>query len=151
MATPRELWCDVTAPSCRWIVGFVPSQLCCIEQGRDGRSEVRDRVSTHRCDPTTKRARFAPISSHPHNQYTPPSSPFLSRSASEMNNPSPYDSGFDSSFFTASGPGQPPSSRGNSDIDDQVDRYIRDQRVATLINTPTDSSHSANPVLSQNH
>ena len=34
-------------------------------------------------------------------------------------------------------------------MDDQVDRYIRDQRVATLINTSTDHSHSANPALSQ--
>ena len=64
-----------------------------------------------------------------------------------MNNPSPYDSGYDSSFSTASGPGQPPSSRGNSDIDDQVDRYIRDQRVATLINTSTDHSHIDNIAL----
>ena len=66
-----------------------------------------------------------------------------------MNNPSTCDSGYDSSFSTVSGPGQPPSSRGNSNIDDQVDRYIRDQRVATLINTSTDHSHSANPALSQ--
>ena len=64
-----------------------------------------------------------------------------------MNNPSPYDSGYDSSFSTASGPGQPPSSRGNSDIDDQVDRYIRDQRVATLINSSTHHSHAAHPAL----
>ena len=35
-------------------------------------------MSTHRRDPTTKRARFAPISSNPRNQYTLPSSPFLS-------------------------------------------------------------------------
>jgi hypothetical protein len=50
-----------------------------------------------------------------------------------MTNPSPFDSGHDSSYSDASGPGHPPSSRGNSDLDDQVDRYIRDQRVATLI------------------
>jgi hypothetical protein len=55
-----------------------------------------------------------------------------------MHNPSPYDSGYDSSFSTASRPGHPPSSRGNSDIDDQVDRYIRDQRVATIVHdTPS--------------
>ena len=104
-------------------------------------------MSTHRRDPTNKCARFAPISSHPRNQYTPPSSPFLSRSATEMNNHSPYDSGYESTFSTASGPGQPPSSRGNSDIDDQVDRYIRDQRVATLINTSTDHSNTDNIAL----
>jgi hypothetical protein len=53
-------------------------------------------------------------------------------------NQSPYDSGHDSSYSHASGPGHPPSSRGNSDIDDQVDRYIREQRVATLISdTPS--------------
>ena len=51
-----------------------------------------------------------------------------------MQNPSPYDSGYHSNFSTASGPGQPPSSRGNSDIDDQVEHYIRDQRVATIAN-----------------
>ena len=101
-------------------------------------------MSTHRRDPTNKRARFAPINPQNRNQYTPPSSPFLSRSATEMNNPSPYDSGYDSSFSTASGPGKPPSSRGNSDIDDQVDRYIRDQRVATLINTSNDNPNAGN-------
>ena len=52
-----------------------------------------------------------------------------------MHNPSPYDSGYDSSFSTASGPGHPPSLRGNADIDDQVERYIRDQRVATIVHT----------------
>jgi hypothetical protein len=55
-----------------------------------------------------------------------------------MHNPSPYDSGYDSNFSTASGPGHPPSSRGNSDIDDQVESYIRDQRVATIV-------HDTNP------
>ena len=92
-------------------------------------------LATHKRDSTVKRARFAPISAPPRSQYTPPSSPFLSRSAAEMQNPSPYDSGYDSSFSTASGPGRPPSSHGNSDIDDQVDRYIRDQRVATIVHT----------------
>ena len=63
-----------------------------------------------------------------------------------MQNPSPYDSGYDSNFSKASGPGQPPSSRGNTDIDDQVEHYIRDQRVATIIantlpfNTSQDTS-----------
>ena len=102
-------------------------------------------MSTHRRDSSSKRARFAPIQPPTRGTHTPPSSPFLSRSVTEMHNPSPYDSGYDSSFSTASGPGQPPSSRGNSDIDDQVDRYIRDQRVATIVmdsplpahNTPT--------------
>ena len=56
-----------------------------------------------------------------------------------MNNPSPYDSGYDSSFSTASGPGQ----QGNSDIDDQQ----VDQRVATLINTSTDHSYIDNIAL----
>jgi hypothetical protein len=62
-------------------------------------------------------------------QYTLPSSPFLSKSAAEMQNSSPYDSGYYSSFSTASGPGQPPFSCVNSDIDDQVEHYIRDQRT----------------------
>ena len=48
-----------------------------------------------------------------------------------MLNPSPYDSGYDSNFSTASGP----------DIDDQVEHYIRDQHVATIANTiPLNSS-----------
>ena len=92
-------------------------------------------LATHKRDSTVKRARFAPISAPPRSQYTPPSSPFLSRSAAEMQYPSPYDSGYDSSLSTASGPGLPSSSHGNSDIDDQVDRYIRDQRVAKIVHT----------------
>ena len=64
-------------------------------------------LATHKRDYTVKRSRFAPIRSAPRSQYTPPSSPFLSRSAAEMHNPSPYDSGYDSSFSTASGPGHP--------------------------------------------
>jgi hypothetical protein len=85
----------------------------------------------------SKRARFGPTPTR--NHYTPPTSPFLSRSAEDMtSNQSPYDSGHDSSYSHASAPGNPPSSRGNSDIDDQIDRYIREQRVATLISdTPT--------------
>ena len=92
-------------------------------------------MSTQRCDSANKRTRFAPITTPARSQYTPPSSLFLSRSAAEMQNPSPYDSGYDSNFSSASGPGQPPSSRGSSDIDDQVEHYIRDQRVATIAST----------------
>ena len=62
------------------------------------------------------------------------------------NNQSPYDSGYDSSYSHASGPGHPPSSRGNSDIDDQVDRYISEQRVATLI---SDTSPATTTTLPQ--
>ena len=62
-----------------------------------------------------------------------------------MTNPSPYDSGHDSSYSNASGPGNPPSSCGNSDLDDQVDRYIRDQRVATLISTNPATTQSRLP------
>ena len=64
------------------------------------------------------------------------------------NNQSPYDSGHDSSYSQASGPGHPLSSRGNSDIDDQVDRYIREQRVATLI---SDTPSATTPNLPQSH
>jgi hypothetical protein len=60
-----------------------------------------------------------------------------------MQNPSPYDSGYDSSFSTASGPGHPPSSRGNSDIEDQVDRYILDQRVATIVIDNVDATNNS--------
>jgi hypothetical protein len=56
-----------------------------------------------------------------------------------MHNPSPYDSGYDFTYSRASGPGNPPSSHGNSDIDDQADRYIHDQRVATLLLNDEDS------------
>ena len=94
-------------------------------------------MSTHRRDSASKRARFAPINTPVRGYHTPPYSPFLSRSVTEIHNPSPYDSGYDSSFSTASGPGQPPSSRGNSDFDDQVDRYIRDQRVVTIVYDPS--------------
>ena len=90
-------------------------------------------LATHKRDNTAKRARFAPINAPSRSQYTPPSSPFLSRSAAEMHNPSPYDSGYDSNFSTASGPGHPPSSRGNSDIDDQVESYIRDHQLLILL------------------
>ena len=38
-----------------------------------------------------------------------------------------------------------PSSRGNSDIDDQVERYIRDQRVATVVTTPNDNTRPTRP------
>ena len=99
-------------------------------------------MSTHRRDSSSKRTRFAPIQNPTRGPHTPPSSPFLSRSVTEMQNPSPYDSGYDSSFSTASGPGQPPSSRGNSDIEDQVDRYIRDQRVATIVTDPPETTHN---------
>ena len=104
-------------------------------------------LSTHRRDSASKRARFAPIHTPARGHHTPPSSPFLSRSVTEMHNPSPYDSGYDSSFSTASGPGQPLSSRGNSDIDDQVDRYIRDQRVVTIVHDPSapDDTHTQPP------
>jgi hypothetical protein len=86
-------------------------------------------LSIHKRD--TKRARFG--QDPPRGHFTPPTSPFLSRSAQDMNNPSPYDSGYDSTYSSASGPGHPPSSRENSDMDEQVDRYLHDQRVATLI------------------
>jgi hypothetical protein len=72
-----------------------------------------------------------------------------------MHNPSPYDSGYDSSFSTASGPGKPLLSRGNSDIDDQVNRYIRDQRVVTIVNDPSSSDNtqtqSPRALLPPNH
>ena len=88
-------------------------------------------LSIHKRD--SKRARFGQDHTSTRSQYTPPTSPFLSRSVEDMHNPSPYDSGYDSTYSRASGPGNPPSSHGNSDIDDQADRYIRDQRVATLL------------------
>ena len=104
-------------------------------------------MSVHRRDPSSKRARFAPIQIPTRGPQTPPSSPFLSRSVTEMHNPSPYDSGYDSSFSTASGPGQPPSSRGNSDIEDQVDRYILDQRVATIVINTVEATNNSQSQL----
>ena len=41
-----------------------------------------------------------------------------------------------------------PSSRGNSDIDDQVDRYINEQRVATLI---SDTPSATKTTIPQTH
>ena len=102
-------------------------------------------LSIHKRD--SKRARFGQDHTTRRSQYTPPTSPFLSRSVEDMHNPSPYDSGYDSTFSRASGPGYPPSSHGNSDIDDQADRYISDQRVATLINTDDSSSPPQPPTL----
>ena len=82
----------------------------------------------------SKRARFGQDQTTNRSQYTPLTSPFLSRSVEDMHNPSPYDSGYGSMYSRASGPGHPSSSHGNSDIDDQADRYIRNQRVvATLL------------------
>ena len=84
-------------------------------------------LSIHKRD--SKRARFRQDHTTSRSQHTPPNSPFLSRSVEDMHNPSPYDSGYDSTFSATT-----PSSHGNSDIDDhQVDRYIRDQRIATLL------------------
>jgi hypothetical protein len=100
-------------------------------------------LSIHKRD--SKRARFGQDHTSTRSQYTPPTSPFLSRSVEDMHNPSPYDSGYDSTYSRASGPGNPPSSHGNSDIDDQADRYIRDQRVATLIINDEDSTPPALP------
>ena len=92
-------------------------------------------MTTHRREPN-KGAHFAASASTPPRTHYPASTvPFLSRSVEEMQNLSPYDSCYDSKFSMASGPGHPPSSRGNSDIDDQVQRYIRDQRVATIVDT----------------
>ena len=69
-----------------------------------------------------------------------------------MQNPSPYDSGYDSSFSTASGPGNPPSSRGNSDIDDQFDRYICEQRVATIVqSTPEPMRNNLHATRTSRH
>ena len=86
----------------------------------------------HRNEQSSKRTRFN-LPGNPSRPSTPPTGPFLNRSARsvEGDNASPYDSGYDS---TASGPGNPPSSRGNSDVDDQADRMlsrIYDVRVAT--------------------
>ena len=86
-------------------------------------------LNIHKQD--TKRARFG--QDPPRRYHTPPTSPFLSRSVEDLNNPSLYDSGYDSAYSNASRPGHPPSSRGNSDIDDHVDRYLHDQRVAILV------------------
>ena len=68
----------------------------------------------HRNEQSSKRTRYN-LPGNPSRPSTPPTGPFLNRSARsiEGDNASPYESGYDS---TASGPGNPPSSRGNSDV-----------------------------------
>ena len=51
----------------------------------------------------SKRARFGQDQTTNRSQYTPLTSPFLSRSVEDMHNPSPYDSGYDSMYLRASG------------------------------------------------
>ena len=55
----------------------------------------------------SKRARFGQDQTTNRSQYTPLTSPFLSRSVEDMHNPSPYDSGYGSMYSRASGPGHP--------------------------------------------
>ena len=70
-----------------------------------------------------------------------------------MNNPSPCDSGYDSSFSTASGPGQSPSSRSNSDIDDQVavTNALPPSSTPPLTTPTPTTSYNRTPPQSQPH
>jgi hypothetical protein len=106
-------------------------------------------LSVHKRD--NKRTRFGPDQPQ-RSHYTPPTSPFLSRSAEDMNHTSPYDSGHDSTYSNASGPGQPPSSsRGNSDMEDQAERYLFEQRSATIVPTPEDAANATGSLPHNNH
>ena len=75
---------------------------------------------------------------------TPPTRSYLSSSRSarahvtQEGDQSPYDSGYDSTYSTASGSGNPPSNTG-SDIDDQAIQLISDIRSART--TAQDEPH----------
>jgi hypothetical protein len=101
-------------------------------------------LNIHKRD--TKRDRFG--QDPPRGYHTRPTSPSLSRSVEDRNNPSPYDSGYDSAYSNASGPGHPPSSHGNPDMDDHVERYLHVQRVATLTVEDLPPSHRLNTACS---
>jgi hypothetical protein len=103
-------------------------------------------IAHHKRDNPNKRTRFN-INQPTRNQFTPPRSPFLSRSArstDDMTAQSPYDSGYDSSYSTASGPGNPPPPIYDyPDVSDQADHMVYNAYVATIVHTPDHNPTSA--------
>ena len=103
-------------------------------------------IAHHKRDNPNKRTRFN-INQPTRNQFTSPSSPFLSRSArstDDMTAQSPYDSGYDSSYSTASGPGNPPPPIYDyPDVSDQADHMVYNAYVATIVHTPDHNPTSA--------
>lgn len=108
-------------------------------------------LAHHKRDNPSKRTRFA-SPNHNRSQQTPPSSPFLSRSARSMDDmtaQSPYDSGYDSSYSTASGPGNPPPPTSDyyPDVADQADQMIYNAFVAQIVPTSNNNPPPAQPTL----
>ena len=64
---------------------------------------------------------------------------------------SPYDSGYNSEYSTASGPGNPPQPSPDNypDVSDQADQMIYNAFVATIVTTteinPTTAAPPTNP------
>lgn len=103
-------------------------------------------IAHHKRDNPNKRTRFNTTQPN-RTQYTPPTSPFLSRSArstDDMTAQSPYDSGYDSSYSTSSGPGNPPPPIYDyPDVSDQADHMVYNAFVATIVHTPEHSPPEA--------
>ena len=93
-------------------------------------------IAHHKRDNPNKRTRFT-TNQPTRNQFTPPSSPFLSRSARSMDDmtaQSPYDSGYDSTYSTASGPGNPPPPIYDyPDVSDQADHMVYNAFVNSIV------------------
>jgi len=111
-------------------------------------------LAHHKRDNPTKRTRFA-SNNQQRSQQTPPSSPFLSRSARSMEDltaQSPYDSGYNSEYSTASGPGNPPQNASDQypDVSDQADQMIYNAFVATIVPT-TEATQPTYPQPATHH
>ena len=124
------------------------STLCSICQGTFPTAAIRHAhyESVHRKDTPNKRTRFADQPSN-RNHYTPPTSPFLqsrsARSSDGYASHSSYDSGNDSTYSTASGPGMPPTSDSthHDAADSHLQQVLYDCRVVsypTSNPTPTE-------------
>ena len=113
-------------------------------------------LAHHKRDNPHKRTRFADPNQQRSRQ-TPPSSPFLSRSARSMDDQtadSPYDSGYNSEYSTASGPGNPPPPNSDNypDVSDQADQMIYNAFVATIVtNTDTTPTTATPPTHPRNY
>ena len=112
-------------------------------------------LAHHKRDNPNKRTRFASPNQQ-RSQQTPPSSPFLSRSARSMDDQtaeSPYDSGYNSEYSTASGPGNPPPPNSDNypDVSDQADQMIYNAFVATIVHTTETNSITTPQPINPRH
>ena len=116
------------------------STLCAICQGTFPTAALRHAhyETAHRKDTLNKRTRFADPSPN-RNHYTPPTSPFLqsrsARSSDGYASHSSYDSGNDSTYSTASGPGMPPTCANahHDAADSHLQQVFYDCRVAEQV------------------